>query len=236
MLIIPAIDLWEGKVVRFIKGNPENCIVYSNNPLEIAFKWQKMGAKLIHIVDLSAALGRGGNLEIIKDIVNKIDTEVEVGGGIRTVVQAKELIDLGVKRIIVGTKSGEKDFLTNLINLLGNDKLAVSVDTSESKVMMEGWQKETNLKDLDFIEYLNNIGIKWIVYTDILRDGTLQGINLFTVKKLSSFKNINFIICGGITSWEDIEKIKAESPFVWGVIVGRALYEGKLSPLSWIVA
>ena len=230
MLAIPAIDLWEGKVVRFLKGNPAASTVYSNDPLLVAKEWKEKGAKLLHVVDLSAALGQEDNLKIIAGILKEVDIKVEVGGGIRDVERAKKLISLGAHRVIVGTKSLEDKFLKKLIKLVGVEKIAVSVDAVGSAVAVKGWQEKTSLKVLDFIKNLLSKGIKWIIYTDISRDGTLKGVNLELVKKISVFsdKGANIIIAGGVASLDDIKKIKRETPFVWGVIIGKALYEGKI--------
>jgi len=228
MLVIPAIDLWEGKVVRLLKGNPADSTVYSDNPLQVAGEWKGKGAELLHLVDLSAALGQEDNSEIIAKILEQVDIKVEVGGGIRDIEKAKKLISLGAQRIIVGTKSLEDKFLKDLIRAVGVERIVVSVDAIGSKVAVKGWQEKTSLEALDFIKSLVEKGIKWIIYTDISRDGTLEGLNLEPVKEFSSFKEANIIISGGVSSPEDIKKIKKETPFIWGVIVGKALYEGRL--------
>ena len=242
MLVIPAIDLWEGKVVRLLKGNPAESTVYSDNPLQIAKEWKAKGAELIHLVDLSAALGQEDNLKIISKIIKDVDVKIEVGGGIRDIGKAKQLISLGAQRIIVGTKSLEDKFLKDLIRAVGLERIAISVDTIDSKVAVKGWQEKTSFEALDFIKSLIEKGIKWIIYTDISRDGTLEGLNLEPVKKFLAFstpakgwlnlgrrgRGTNIIISGGVSSSEDITNIKKEIPFIWGVIVGKALYEGRI--------
>jgi len=236
MLVIPAIDLWEGKIVRLLKGNPADSTVYSDNPLRVAGEWKAKGAELLHLVDLSAALGQEDNSDIIAKILGEVDIKVEVGGGIRDIARAKKLISLGAQRIIVGTKSLEGKFLKDLIRAVGVERIAVSVDTIGSKVAVKGWQEKTSLEALDFIKSLIEKGIKWIIYTDISRDGTLEGLNLEPVKEFSSFSargatksgEVNIIISGGVSSPEDIKRIKEETPFIWGVIVGKALYEGRI--------
>lgn len=238
MLVIPAIDLWKGKVIRLLRGNPSASTVYSDNPFEIAKGWKGKGAKLLHLVDLSAALGQEDNLEVIIRILKEVDMEVEVGGGIRSIERAKKLISSGAKRIIVGTRSLEDKFLKSLIKSIGVKRIAVSVDTIDSVIAVKGWQEKTSLKAVDFIKDLLGKGIKWIICTDISRDGTLEGLDLEPIKKLITFstkkkfifgtKGANIIISGGVSSSDDIEKIKQETPFVWGVIVGKAFYEGKI--------
>jgi len=229
MLIIPAIDLYNEKVVRFIKGDPTRSTIYSDNPLSVARKWRDDGAKILHVVDLSAALGEPDNADIVEHIIKEIDVDVEVGGGIRNVEKALRFKNAGAKRIIVGTKSLDDDFLKELLGALGQDKLAVSVDIKEGFVATKGWQEKSKLKPIEFIEKLAALGIKWVIYTDISKDGTLEGLNLKALKELSAFKGINFIASGGVSGMSDLKKVKAELPFVWGVISGKALYDGKLS-------
>lgn len=233
MLVIPAIDLWDGKVVRLLRGNPAASTVYSNKPLEVAKSWEKLGAKLLHLVDLSAALDHQDNSDIIAEILKEADVKVQIGGGIRDIEKAKELISLGAQRIIVGTKSLDDKFLKNLIKSLVVEKIAVSVDTIDSHLAIKGWQEKTTFKTLDFIANLVAKGIKWIIYTDISRDGTLEGINLEPIREfkalLTGGKKVNIIISGGVSSLEDIKKIAQELPFIWGVVVGKALYEGKIA-------
>jgi len=232
MLIIPAIDLWEGKVVRLLKGNPADSTVYSDNPVLVAKEWKVKGAEFLHLVDLSAALGQEDNLEIIAKILEEVDIKVEVGGGIRDIKKAKKLVSLGAERVIVGTKSLENKFLKDLIRTVGLEKIVVSVDTIDSRVAIKGWQEKTSFEALDFIKSLIKRGIKWIIYTDISRDGTLEGLNLEPIKEFSSFfargRRANIIISGGVSTLDDIKKIRQETPFIWGVIVGKALYEKRM--------
>lgn len=229
MQIIPAIDLYNGKVVRFVKGDPARSTIYSDNPLSVARRWQDDGAKVVHIVDLSAALGEPDNADIVEHITREIDIDVEVGGGIRNIERALRFKNAGAKRIIVGTKSLEDNFLKELLSALGQDKLAVSVDIKEGFVATKGWQEKSKLKPIEFIEKLVALGIKWVIYTDISKDGTLEGLNFKALKELSAFKGINFIASGGVSGISDLKKVKEELPFVWGIISGKALYDGKLS-------
>ncbi len=228
MIIIPAIDLWKGDVVRLLKGNPSFSTVYSKDPLKIVEKWKKLGADLIHLVDLSAALGEEDNSSIIKDILKNGDIKIEVGGGIRCQKKAEELITLGAERVIIGTKAVEKNFLKKLISSLGADKVAVGVDALESQIAVKGWKEKTNYLVLDFMRNLQDIGVKWVIYTDISRDGTLKGVNLASLKCFSLFDKMNIIVSGGVSSLEDIIRIKEEIPFARGIITGKAIYEGKI--------
>ncbi|MDD4955399.1 MAG: 1-(5-phosphoribosyl)-5-[(5-phosphoribosylamino)methylideneamino]imidazole-4-carboxamide isomerase [Candidatus Omnitrophica bacterium] len=228
MLIIPAIDLYKGKVVRFVKGDPVHSTVYSDDPLLAACNWVKEGAEVLHIVDLSAALGEADNADIIEQIIKEINVDIEVGGGIRDVKKALRFKKAGAKRIIVGTKSLEDKFLKELLSALGRDSLAVSVDTKEGFVATHGWQDKSKLKPIEFIEHLSLSGIKWVIYTDISRDGTLEGLNFKALKELAVFKDINFIASGGVSSLNDIKEVKDKLPFIWGIISGKALYDKKI--------
>ena len=229
MQIIPALDLYKGNVVRFVRGEPSSSTIYSRNPPDTAKKWENEGAAYLHLVDLSAALDEGDNIVIIKEILSETKMAVEVGGGIRSIEKAEILISSGAQRVIIGTKGLDESFLDSLIDSVGKEKVAVSVDVIDSYLAVEGWQKKTQHRGLDFIAQLSKKGINWVMYTDISRDGTLQGVNPEGIRELSQFPGMNFIIAGGVSSLDDINKIKQECPFVWGVILGRALYENKVN-------
>lgn len=229
MITIPAIDLYQGKVVRLTRGDPKASKVYSDDPVAIAKKWEAEGAKLIHLVDLSAALGEGDNLTEIKSIIENVKVRVQVGGGIRDIKKVKQLLSLGAERIIIGTKALDEDFLNQVLKSLDKEKVAIGVDVINSNLAIEGWRTKTDFSGLDFIAYLQLKGIKWIIYTDISRDGTLQGLNCQQITKLATFGDMNIIASGGVASLEDLRQIKQCASFIWGVIVGKALYEGKFT-------
>ncbi|MCP4652542.1 MAG: 1-(5-phosphoribosyl)-5-[(5-phosphoribosylamino)methylideneamino]imidazole-4-carboxamide isomerase [Candidatus Omnitrophica bacterium] len=225
MKLIPAIDLWDAKAVRFLRGDPFMSKVYSDNPVEVAKRWEAEGAKILHVVDLSAALDQGDNSSLVEEIIKTVNIPVEIGGGIRTIERAKELIDIGAERIIVGTKSVEEEFLDELIATVGADKLAIGVDVINSVVAVEGWKLKTTIKGDQFIPYLQKKGIKWIIYTDISRDGTLKGPNIGGIQTFSELSGVNFIASGGVSCLDDLRALKDQAPFIWGVITGKALYE-----------
>lgn len=229
MKVIPAIDLLDGKVVRLKKGDPNLSTIYSDDPLSMAKKWQDEGAQILHLVDLSAAFGQGDNLEIIERITKNIDIPVEVGGGIRSVQKAKDLILAGVERIVIGTKSTDEFFLDSLLKDVGSQKVAIGLDLLGGNLAIEGWQETTDIKGIDFVKSLKDKGIEWIIHTDISRDGTLEGPNLEEVRSFSSLEGINIIASGGVSCLEDLKQLKAKIPSLWGVIVGKALYEGKFT-------
>ncbi|MBU2103036.1 MAG: 1-(5-phosphoribosyl)-5-[(5-phosphoribosylamino)methylideneamino]imidazole-4-carboxamide isomerase [Candidatus Omnitrophota bacterium] len=228
MLIIPAIDLLSGNVVRLTKGDPKQSKIYSHDPVEVANHFKVQGAELLHVVDLSAAFGDVDNAAHIKDIITKAKVRVEVGGGIRTLKRARELLALGVERIIVGTRALDESFLKSLLAEFGPEKIVVGVDSKASFVATHGWQKTSLLRDIDFIKVLQSEGVRWIIHTDISRDGMLSGPNIEAFKQFRQLTGMCFIFSGGVTNLDDLHAIKQELPFVCGVIVGKALYEGTL--------
>lgn len=225
MIILPAIDLWQGKVVRLVKGDPKNMTVYGQDPLAVAKEWQNQGAQWLHVVDLSAAFSDGNNLSIIEQIVKEVKVNVEVGGGIRDFVYAKKLIDLGAKRIVIGTRACDQEFMKELVTQFGADAVAVGIDVINAHLAVEGWQKNTKWTVKDTLSLLSDCGVKWVIYTDISRDGTLSGVNINQFKDFSCWKNFKFIASGGVASLEDLKALANHASFVWGVIVGKALYE-----------
>ena len=227
MIVIPAIDLMDKKVVRLRQGIARNKKIYSDNPLAVAKHWKKQKAKWLHIVDLDAAFGRGNNLDKIKEIAQGININIQ-GGGIRSLSYAKNLMNLGVKRVVVSTKAfQDKSFLKMLIRSLSASSVVLSADLKEGRVALEGWKKTRFIDLSKTLCDLASIGLKWLVYTDISRDGMLSGPNYKALEKLKEDTPVNIIASGGVSSLEDIEKLNSVK--VWGVIVGKALYEGKFS-------
>ncbi len=230
MLVIPSIDLKSGCVVRLTKGRYFEK-VYSKSPLSIAEKWHKEGAKLLHIVDLDGALrGELKNLDILREILRKINIKVQFGGGIRDIREIKELVNLGVERVILGTKAIEdENFLRKVIKGFGR-KIAVSVDERKNRIAIRGWRRTLNYDCIEFIKRLESLGLETIIYTDTLRDGTLKGPNIKKIKGILENVNIPLIVSGGMSSLEDIKSLKElEDKGLEGVVVGKALYEEKFS-------
>ena len=228
MLIIPAVDLYQGKVVRFTRGDPSLSKVYSDDPVKMAKHWENEGAQMLHLVDLSSALNEGDNMTVIREILKEVKVGVEIGGGIREVSKAEKLLSLGAQRIIIGTKVLDEDFLNELIKNLDKEKIAIGVDVIDSCLAVEGWKKRTDFNGLDFITYLQLKGVKWVIYTDISKDGALGGINHKALQDLSLYKDMNIIFSGGVTSIDDLKAIKKKAPFIKGAIIGKALYEGRI--------
>ncbi len=228
MIIFPAIDIRGGKCVRLYQGKFNRETIYDNNPIEIAKKWEKAGAQYLHVVDLDGALtGELVNKSLIDGMLNTVNIPIQVGGGIRTLERAEEILNLGVERIIVGTSAiREEGFVKKLIDKF-QEKVVVSIDAKEGYVCVDGWTNSSEIKAVDFARKLEETGVKNIVYTDIAKDGTMIGPNLYELGKLSESVGINIIASGGIGKKEDVKAL--EKMNLYGAIIGKALYEGKIN-------
>ena len=234
MILIPAIDIKDGQVVRLFQGNFGKQTDYDPYPLMAAKRWREMGAQWLHLVDLDGAKnGVMSNKDHIIYITQKVDAAVEAGGGIRDEQTVKDLIKAGVKRVILGTKVIEDHkFLEDMLGLYG-EKICVSLDCSNGFVTDHGWVSITNIKVTDLAREFEAMGLQWMVYTDIARDGVLAGPNFGQIQTmLNTVKKINIIASGGVSSLEDVIKLKnlksEEGKNLWGAITGKAIYEGKL--------
>lgn len=228
MLIIPAIDIKDKKCVRLLRGNPEFETVYSYEPVFQAKFWEREGAKRLHIVDLDGAFeGKTKNLDIIQRIVEEVNIEVEVGGGIRDNRIIRALKNRGVHKIIIGTAAiDNKKFIKNLCK---NDPqgVIIAIDAADGFVVKNGWKETTNKRAVDIVKELEEFGVEEVIYTDIMRDGTLEGPNYDAIETMLTVTDIPIIISGGISKLDDIKRLKEyESMGLRGVIVGKALYEG----------
>ncbi|MCX7770104.1 MAG: 1-(5-phosphoribosyl)-5-[(5-phosphoribosylamino)methylideneamino]imidazole-4-carboxamide isomerase [Proteobacteria bacterium] len=231
MLVIPAIDLFDGMCVRLKQGRFEDVTVYSKYPEEIAMSFEQDGAELIHIVDLNGALkGEPTNFKKIEKIVKSINIPVEVGGGIRDIDKAKTYINLGVKRIIIGTKGCESPEYFEEICKSVKAEVIAGIDAKDGKVAVKGWIDLTNWDALDLALELERRGAKEVIYTDITKDGMRTGPNIDATLKIAKKLSIPVIVSGGISSEEDIISILPYNKFgIKGVIVGRAIYEGNVN-------
>lgn len=230
MLIIPAVDIKNGKCVRLTQGKADSEIIYNESPVDAALQWQDQGAKYLHLVDLDGAFsGETANFDTIKEILSNINIPAEIGGGIRCLESIKKYIKMGANRVILGTKAIEDpDFIKQASNSFGN-KIAVAIDARGSKVVVKGWVEETETTILDLAKAIEKTGVETVIYTDISTDGMLSGPNFEGIEKFVNNININTIISGGICSMDDISKIKQlNKQNITGIIIGKALYSGKL--------
>jgi len=227
MKIIPAIDLMSGQVVRLYKGDPKQKTVYSNNPVEIAKKWEANGADMLHIVDLDATLEIGSNLSIIKKILGEISIPVEVAGGLRDESLILDIAKIS-NRIVIGTLAfKDKEILKKLLLSLGSEKIVISVDHKDGEIVTHGWQKGTGIKLIESIKEFLEMGFTEFLLTNVNRDGTLQGPDLEFLEQACQLDNANVIASGGISNVDDVKDVKEKNAF--GVILGKALYENKIS-------
>ena len=239
MIIFPAIDIKDGVCVRLIKGDYRQITSYENTPIDQATKYFQNGFNNIHIVDIDGALpGRPVNSILIKEIIKKVKSKIQIGGGIRTIEDISRWIELGIDRVVMGTAAVENlELLETACNKFQN-KIAVSLDAKDGLIALSGWKKQTNISVIDFIKKIQNFGVSRIIYTDINRDGTKQGPNIKDTVKLSSKVKIPLVISGGVSSIEDVKKIKSlNNPNIEGVIIGKAIYDGdiKISDLAKLI-
>lgn len=231
MLIIPAIDLRGGCVVRLEQGILHHETVYSSAPEEIAKKWQQEGAKLIHVVDLDGAFhGKRKNLGSLKNILQLIKIPIEFGGGLRTLEDVDNLILQGISRVIIGTKAFDTPFMEQLVSK-HHEKIAVGIDVKDNVIKTHGWLNSgSSMKPEQFCKTLEKIGVKTIIFTDVSRDGMLKGPNFEALEDILSKTKLDVIASGGVSQMEDLERLcQIKASNLVGVIVGKALYEQKIN-------
>ncbi|MGK7938891.1 MAG: 1-(5-phosphoribosyl)-5-[(5-phosphoribosylamino)methylideneamino]imidazole-4-carboxamide isomerase [Crocosphaera sp.] len=231
MDVIPAIDLLEGRCVRLYQGDYQQSQVYNENPVEVARQWAAEGATRLHLVDLDGAKeGRPINLDTIEAIVRAIAIPVQVGGGLRDRNSIAQLVDLGVDRTIVGTVAVENPTLVQELCQEFTGKIAVGIDARNGKVATRGWLETSEVLATDLAQQMADYGVAAIIYTDIHRDGTLQGPNREALRELANHINIPIIASGGVSSLSDVLGLLSLEPIgVTGVIIGKALYTGDVS-------
>ncbi len=236
MIIFPAIDIKDGKCVRLVKGEFDKITSYENSPIDQAKIYYESGFKNVHIVDLDGALeGKSSNSNIVQKILKNFNLKIQIGGGIRKIDDVNSWIKSGVDKVIMGTAAVENiDLLKSVCEKFKN-KIAVSLDVKDGFIALSGWKKKTNISAIEFIKKIENFGVSRIIYTDINKDGTKMGPNIKDTVDLSSKVKIPFVISGGISSMEDIKKIKSlKNSNIEGVIVGKSIYDGdiKISELA----
>lgn len=227
MIIFPAIDILNGKCVRLIQGDYQQETVYSDSPVNMALEWERKGAEYLHLVDLDGAkTGQSINKQVIKEIAQSVSIPVQVGGGIRSIETVKEHIENGVSRVIIGTAAiSDPDFLQQAVDTY-EDKIAVSIDAKNGYVATDGWTRTSEIKAIDLLLELEQMGVETIVYTDILKDGMLQGPNFAELTTINQATSIDVIASGGVTTKEDVQQLQSMN--LYGAIIGKALYDGNL--------
>ncbi len=227
MLIFPAIDLYGGKAVRLYKGEYDKMTVYSENPIDVAYEFEKCGAACVHLVDLEGAKnGTTPNIDIVKEIAEKTSLFCEIGGGIRDIATAQRYFDAGVDRVILGTAAvTDEIFLREAVKLYG-DKIAVGADIKDGRIAIKGWVEKSEYDAFDFCQKMQDIGVKTIICTDISKDGAMNGTNHCLYSCLSKRFDMQLVASGGVSSIEDVEKLAALG--IYGAIIGKAYYTGAI--------
>ena len=226
MKIFPAIDIKDKKCVRLVKGDFENKTEYKVSPVDQAGKFKDHGFKNLHIVDLDGALvGETVNLNVIREIVNKFDLKIEVGGGIRNIDSIQRYTNAGVEKVILGSAAiKDKNFLKEACKKFPN-QIALGLDAKDGYLSVSGWKENSNQLTLDFLNEVNDYGASRLIYTDINRDGMKQGPNFKETSEVADISNCPVIISGGVSSVDDIKKAKGLNKNIQGIIVGKAIYD-----------
>ncbi|MBI4398772.1 MAG: 1-(5-phosphoribosyl)-5-[(5-phosphoribosylamino)methylideneamino]imidazole-4-carboxamide isomerase [Candidatus Omnitrophica bacterium] len=230
MQLYPSVDIMAGKVVRLKRGDFSFIAEYPGSPLEYAKKWQDSGASWLHVVDLDGAVhGEFRNFDFVRDIVKQTALNIELGGGVRTEEQIKTALDIGVSRIIVGTRAVDKNFVTRILSQFA-DHIAIGLDVKDGFVQTHGWKTASTMHQSDFLVNLEQLGASCVVWTDISKDGMMEGPNVTGLREILGATSMRVILSGGMSTLEDIKKLLAvTAPNFDGVIIGRALYENKIN-------
>lgn len=227
MNIFPAIDLVDSKAVRLFKGDYDQMTVYSDNPLEVARDFESKGAKFIHLVDLEGAKdGTTPNIETVQKIAKNTNLFTEIGGGIRNIQTVEKYLNSGVDRVILGTAAVKDEaFLKETIMKFG-DKIAVGIDIKDGFVAIKGWTENSGIDPYEFTEKMQNLGVKYIICTDVSKDGAMKGTNLELYRELSKKFSINITASGGVSSIKDVAELRKMD--IYGAIIGKAYYVGAI--------
>ena len=228
MQLYPAIDMKNGQCVRLRQGAFKDITIYSDAPEKVAAHWQERGASFLHLVDLDGALaGYSVNEEVIRRIADTVSIPIEIGGGIRSKEAVERMLDLGVRRVIIGTKAAEHpEFLRDMVRTFGEEAIVAGVDAKDGMVAVEGWEKVSSLTASDLCLTMKEYGVRHIVYTDISRDGMLSGPNVEATRKLTEETGLDIIASGGVSCMEDLKCLHEAG--IRGAIIGKALYESRI--------
>ena len=228
--IIPAVDIKDGKCVRLTQGKEDQETIYSDNPLAMAQHWDEQGAQLIHVVDLDGAFqGLPKNVDIIKDIINNSTVDIQVGGGIRSVEAIESYIKAGAYRVILGTIALKQPTLVKQACAEFPGKIMIGIDAQDGQVAVKGWTEVSTQTTSQLVKLMEPLGVAGFIYTDISRDGMLQGPNLFSIRQFAQETDLPVIASGGVGGIQDVVNLLSlESEGVDGMIIGKALYDKKL--------
>jgi len=225
MLVIPSVDILGGRCVQLVGGRPETKKEYGD-PVRVAMEWVSQGAPYLHVIDLDAAMGRGENFKKIAEILANVDVGVEVGGGIRSLDRANEILGIGADRVILGTLAMRKpDVIRELVRMAGGSRVAVALDARGGKIVVEGWRTRTDRDVVTAAKEFATMGVGAVLFTNVDVEGRMAGVAPDAIRRLTRAIDIPVIASGGVGSLEDIRAAKEAG--AWGVVVGMALYEGK---------
>lgn len=230
MILLPAIDLMGGEVVRLKRGLATEKTVYSSDPVSFAKKWEDSGADWLHIVDLDAAFsGEPQNLDAIEKICTSVNIPCELGGGMRNFKNVSAAFSCGVSRVILGTKACESpEYIAEMCTEFGGERIAVGIDAKNGKVAVKGWTETTATSAADLALMAQVAGVRTIIYTDIATDGMLEGPNFSELENLLKLLDCHLIASGGVSCAEDLRRL-ARMPRLHGAIIGKALYDGQIT-------
>ncbi len=231
MIIFPAIDIIGGQCVRLTEGDFARKTVYSSHPAEMALQWQEQGAKYLHLVDLDGALaGSNKNKVAIQEVLGSVDIPVQLGGGIRSLDNIEYWLEHGISRVILGSVAVKNpSVVAEAIRKFGSEKIVVGIDAKDSMVAVQGWEQVSSLRAMDLGNKMADMGVQRIIFTDIARDGMLQGINIAATMEMARQTGLRVIASGGVSCLEDIKKLcQVSTGLLEGVVVGKALYDKRL--------
>ena len=239
MLIIPAIDLRAGRCVRLTQGRRDATTVYDGNPVDIAKDYQRAGAAMLHIVDLDGAFSEpnSSNRRTLDEIVRSVEIPVQFGGGVRALDSVKNLFDLGVARVVIGTLAVESpETLAELLRRFGKERIAVGIDARGGFVVTRGWEQEAAVSAVSFALQLASVGVERVICTDVSRDGMLSGVNVEATCEIARASGLKVTASGGVSSLADITHVSQANCGIDSLIVGKALYEGRFTIQQAFVA
>ena len=227
MLILPAVDIKNGKCVQLVQGKPGSEMVEIENPEQVAHHWESLGAKNIHVIDLDGTIDGNTSFDVIKKILKEVSVPIQLGGGIRSVEYARELLDLDIERLIIGTMGIQHpESIEELSDEYGSDRIMISLDSKDNKVVIKGWQEKIDKSPEELSEEMKNHGAGSILFTNVDVEGLLGGFYTEPVEKLKKSVDIPIVYSGGVTTIDDIKKLNESG--VEGVVIGSALYKNKI--------
>ncbi len=227
MFIIPAVDIKNGKCVQLVQGKPGTEQIVLDNPAKVASEWQDKGASILHVIDLGGALEEGGNLSVVEEIIKEVSIPVQMGGGIRTIEDATNLLDMGVERIILGTLAIQNpDAVKVLSSEFGSEHIMVALDSKDSQVVVRGWTEKTDQTAPELGKIMEDKGAGGILFTNVDHEGLLGGFNVEPLLNLLKSVNIPVVYSGGVSSLEDLSILSKTDAY--GVVIGSALYKGTM--------